>query len=532
MPCALSAMWKKSSPMRFDRHLLCLLLAAALLLPGRYAFAEGTAPSADVLVIYPAEAEGRGESLAGIAQVVFSLGLSADYRRSDRVGSLSGWENVIWCGIIPDRMPPRALSAYSGRLLLLGAADGLEDFGVKSSATEQAVIGVASYTFEDGKRFQSSVPINAPGFSDRAGSTAGSLEFQGGQVPLATSLGSVRYVALTDYSTEFAKAVLAEEMSRWLWPYESAMHTYAQYLVLDEVYPFTDPERLWGVVKRLTELRMDYIISVMPIYEHADYPAMRQFCEILRYAQANGGTVILHAPITQNTLLPDQLAQRLTDATRSYLDNDVYPIALEIPSEWLFRPELIDLLGRYRTLFFSDMDAFSHYSPARFGSTEYFRKGFRQIVPTLRLEDSDSPHQARFSSSSILRLDELTDEELYAAIDTIKNAPFPVQSLWEMDQAVYLNGGGTILWDGHTLRVDGKESSRSFEPGEPVENYNYKRDIYYRFVADLSNQNYLLIGLSAETVLIFMLLVLRARRQMHRRFLHPKPAEEGASKKE
>lgn len=526
-------MWKKSLPMRCDRRrLLCLLLAAVLLLPGQRCFAEESGPSADVLVVYPAEAEGRGDSLAGVAQVLFSLGLSADYLRDDKVGSLSAWENVIWCGIIPDSTPPRALSAFTGRLLLLGAADGLSDFGLESSASKQATIGVASYTFEDGKRFESSVSISSPGFSKRAERTAGSLEFQGGQVPLATALGSVYYVALTDYSTDFAKAVLAEEMSRWLWPYESAMHTYAQYLVLDEVYPFTDPERLWGVVKRLTELRMDYVISVMPIYEHADYPAMRQFCEILRYAQANGGAVILHAPITQNTLQPDRLAERLTKATGSYLENDVYPIALEIPSEWIFLPELTDLLGRYRTLFFSDMDAFSQYSPARFGAKDYFRKGFRQIVPTLRLEDSDCPHQARFSSCSILRLDELTDEELYAFIDAIKNAPFPVQSLWEMDQAVYLNGGRTIFWDGHTLRVDGKESVRSFEPRPLEEDFNYKRDIYYRFVADLSNQNYLLIGLSIVTVLIFMLLVLRARRQMHRRFLHPKSAEEDAPKKE
>ena len=45
--------------------------------------------------------------------------------------------------------------------------------------------------------------------------------------------------------------------------------------------------------------------------------------DILRYAQANGGSVILHAPVTQNTLRAEELEDRLTVAICNYFRHGV-----------------------------------------------------------------------------------------------------------------------------------------------------------------------------------------------------------------
>ena len=49
--------------------------------------------------------------------------------------------------------------------------------------------------------------------------------------------------------------------------------------------------------------------------------------------------------------------------------------------------------------------------------------------------------------------------------------------------------------------------------------FDYRRDVYYRFVANLTNQNNSLIIGSAVMLFIFVLLSIRSRKQMHRRFL-------------
>lgn len=35
------------------------------------------------------------------------------------------------------------------------------------------------------------------------------------------------------------------------------------------------------------------------MYVNGDYPSMTHFCEVLRFAQAGGGAVIINAPLTR-----------------------------------------------------------------------------------------------------------------------------------------------------------------------------------------------------------------------------------------
>ena len=80
-----------------------------------------------------------------------------------------------------------------------------------------------------------------------------------------------------------------------------------------------------------------FVISVMPIYANGDYPAMKRFCEVLRYAQANGGTIILHAPITvREGENKDQVWDYLTIAMQAYINYGIYPVAVQLPESYMF----------------------------------------------------------------------------------------------------------------------------------------------------------------------------------------------------
>ena len=503
---------------------LAALLPLSLPLPSAGAEDAAAEPPGEVLVIYPEEADRRGEedSLSALAGVLFSLGVRADYSEAAEAKSrLGAYDRVLWCATAPsERLDPAMLRGYEGSLMVLGEARGMEPFGLEADGGFAGeAMAVAEYAFDDGLPFSHSVQTRSAGRVRDAAYETGSLTGPGGCLPLACGGEKIRYIALTDYTDAFARAVLTQEAAQWLWPYESRMHIYTGHVVLDAVYPFCSPGRLKALTEYMTERKMNFCISVMPLYEHGDYPAMGQLCEVLRYAQANGGAVILHAPLIQGPVEADALQEKVTEAMRIYTDQGVYPLALEIPSEWLFREDLMPLLRCWRTLFLSDMDAFASHAVRDYGLTEYRKLGARQVLPSLRLDETGISRLARFSVAVYLDMTGTDDRPLQETIEAFRNSPVPMQSLWGMEQAVYGTGSFVLLWDKSTLTVNGEQRFNTYVPAESGEPFDYRRNEYYRFVTNLSNENHFLIGVSAVVLVVFLFLAYRSRRQMHKRFL-------------
>lgn len=521
--------------MRFKR-IPALLLALVLTAAPALGRTEETMPEeeapARILVVYPEEMDRRTgpDNLSSLAQVLLSLRYTADYVEAAKAAEAIGrYENVIWFAASDSkRMDPAVLKGYTGRLLALGQGTGLEAFGIyPRTDMPQDAGAVAEYTFIDDYAFRSSVLLMNPSVVPDAVYSAGWLNASGQTAPLTSGRDGVYYIPLMDYTENFAKAVLMQEIAQWLWPYESRMHTYTEHLVLSELYPFSDLYRLRDLVQYMVDQKMNFVLSVMPIYDHADYPAMQQFCEVLRFAQANGGAVVLHAPIVQNGIDAETLSAKLTEAIKNYLNHDVYLLGMEIPSEWLFREDLRSIVGRNKTIFLSEMDAFASHAVSEYRLEQYINLGSQQIAPAIRLDELGVSHLARCSSAVYLNMGDTEDKDLYAAIDAVKNAPIPMQSLWDMEETVYADEGQYLIWDKNTLTVNGEQRFNVYTPRETDENFNYRRDVYYRFVANLTQQNYYLIGLSTVVLIVFLALGRRSRKQMHKRFLKKIVPEEG-----
>ena len=121
----------------------------------------------------------------------------------------------------------------------------------------------------------------------KSGESLGGQIFVGAQAfPLCQTAGNITHLAYFDPSQEAQCAFLSTLLQTWLWPYKNSPTAYGQYLVLDRIYPFADPERLLSLVEMLETENVPYVLCVMPIYANADYPAMKRFCEVLRYRRA------------------------------------------------------------------------------------------------------------------------------------------------------------------------------------------------------------------------------------------------------
>jgi hypothetical protein len=478
----------------------------------------------ELLIVYPDDlSHAERGSLCSVVETMTYLGHTADYLpQKEAAKRLSQYDAVVCYALKSSAEMNSMLASYSGRVLLLGCLPGTVPapgtyprriiFSGNSSA-------VATYTFSGNNTFTQVLALNGLSLPQNPTYTAGTLSASDGEWPLVQGWGMVRYLPLTDYTTGFARAVLEQETTLWLWPYNDKPHSYAQFIVIDSAYPFTDPHRLLATVQKLAEEKISFVISVMPIYQNADFPAMQQFCEVLRFAQANGGAVILHAPILQGGLDVPDLQQKLSDAVQSYFENQVYPVALEIPRSWIYREDLRGTLGRYRTLFVYDDGTAGECLDLKLATNNFVRLGAQLISQAVRLDAEGAGYLDCCASAVYLSAADEPEKVLetaHAARDSI----VPLKSLWDMNQVEYFNGGGLLKWDGSVLMVNGQKVSLAYVPKPYDANHDYKRTVLYRATANLQKQNHTLVIFVAAAMAIFTLCMYWARRQMHRRFFY------------
>lgn len=478
----------------------------------------------ELLIIYPDDlSDSARDSLCSVVETMTYLGHTADYLpQKEAAARLSQYSAVVCYALEDSSKVNAALAGYSGRVLLLGCLpESKPDSGryprkAVFSGKNSAVI---TYTFSGNNTFTQALALNGLQLPENPTYTAGTLSTPDGEWPLVHGWGSVRYLPMTDYTTAFARAVLEQETTLWLWPYNDKPHSYAQFIVIDSAYPFMDPHRLLSTVQKLAEEKMDFVVSVMPIYQNSDFPAMQQFCEVLRFAQANGGAVILHAPIIQGDLDAQTLQQKLTDAVQGYFNNQVYPVALEIPRSWIYDEDLRATLGRYRTLFVYDDGTAGECLDLKLATNDFVRLGTQLVPPAIKLDTEGAGYLDCRASAVYLSASDGLEKTLEAA-HAARNSTVPLKSLWDMNQVEYFNGGGLLSWDGTTLNVNGKKVSLDYVPKPYDVNHDYKRTAFYRATANLQGQNHTLIVFVAVAMALFALCMYWARRQMHLRFFY------------
>ncbi len=464
-------------------------------------------------------------NLGALSSVLTQLGYTADYFTPETISSADDEENYSGLIILSGKDGELCNDAPDfDKILVLGnmsdsfaGEKGFTDTrrltGTTAVCVSYSVIGAPDNTL--------SVKLvnSLLGRADTASYSAGTIHADSNDFPLVWACGSVRDIVLQDYQPALALAVLAEEITLWQWPYQNAPQKYSSYLVIDEIYPFTDPRKLLDIVQHMVDEKMNFVLSVMPLYAHSDYPGMQQLCNVLKYAQNNGGAVILHSPIVQNNPSQEDIQEKITLGAESYIQNGVYPIALSIPSSWIIDNDFLDTLGRYRTLFLEDTDAFPGKDAETLESrTKAFMKlGIQLVSPVIALDSAGNGYLDTNATALYVNIS-LPEEEILRDIDNADQKPVAMASLWDARQVVYMNNGDTLTWDGTTMLVNGEKKSLTYTETEIPAAYDYKRNIYYRATADIASENKMLIVFSAAVVLFFAILVYLSRRQMKRRF--------------
>lgn len=306
--------------------------------------------------------------------------------------------------------------------------------------------------------------------------------------PLCQRVGNLTQLAYFDPTQETQCAALATLLETWLWPYENAPTSYGNYLVLDMVYPFTDPAALLERIDMLEEENVPYSICVMPIYSNADYPAMKRFCEVLAYAQSRGAAILLRVPLVtlQSTTVED-LKANIATAYSAYSRYGVYPLAIEAPDVWLMSESGLEALRGWRTvfLFTSDEPVYG----ALLGENAALRDGHQLIAPAYSRSDAYTSAYAQ-----AIYLDVSADvETLRTQVQRLKNSRYVLKNVREMEAAVYA-GNIYISWHpDNGMVVDGTPVSLTYTRFTYDENYVYDRGFVQNMVKQIQSSNQLIM---------------------------------------
>lgn len=395
--------------------------------------------------------------------------------------------------------------------------------GLSMNATKALGMSArVTYKFSEQEEFTSLIDVDNPYILEGDITyQSGTYEINGVKQGFCIGNDKLRYIPTTDLGNSLVQSIFTNEIAQWMWPYNGEPHSYAQYIVFDKVYPFTNLEHMITVIDTMIELDTPFIISVMPIYQNGEYPSMKRFCEVLKYAQANGGAIILHAPIIQTANLDvEEIREYITTATEAYTNYGVYPIGIEAPSEWLFHKQGQEILQRYRTVLIYEeenekinLDTKEHFNTI-------YKDGHHIIGPAISLDDLGGSRVKSYSSAVYMNILEDVDV-LKSYIQDYKASIVPIRSLWEFSNVVYTNSS-VIQYENNILMVNGEQVSMVYEPSEYDENYEYKRDIMSRITIDLENQNKKLMSAVSIALLLFITFIIVARNANKKKFFYPK----------
>ncbi|MDF2845310.1 MAG: hypothetical protein K0R00_3736 [Herbinix sp.] len=495
--------------------------------PEQTADEEDTVQAADVLLIYGSNpTEQELQSIEVIVKTITYLQRSIVFLpASQSIDILDNYENIICYNIRPDQKEiMRSLAKLEKNILFFGGdavSDYIKDkaYDIEVTYADEVVVTLA-YNYTELRSFSNINRLKNTSFlKGEFTYQSGIIEYENNTAALYSAFDNFWYTPVIDLTDEIMSASFAQEAAIWLWPYNGRPHSYSQYIVLNEVYPFYPPESLMEIVDFCINNRLSFIISVMPVYENGDYPAMKRFCEVLRYAQANGGAIILHAPNAvaeqDNTEL---LWDYLTYATEAYTNFGVYPLALQVPENYLFDETGREVLQRYTTVFCD-----RNYANSKFNLKDKFntiyKDGHLLIAPDYTIGQEQNVQVETISTAAYINVSK-DMEAIKDEIIAVTQANVVHKSLWDINHRVYAENLYYYSRNGE-LYFNDKKMSLAYTPFT-YEKYEYDSGVFKWIAKDLSSLNKQLAFIVVISSIIFTLFIFAGRYRNRKRFLLPR----------
>jgi len=492
-------------------------------------------PEGEILVVYSdAASEAEVEAVSDIVEILTYQAFQVSFgKASECTNALQRFDYIICYDI--EKSQPSFLQALmerkeSGAKIMIIGNSFMKSYMDGQNKQDYYVIddkkvGKLTYYFDsltlkEGLVEEGDFLFLVKGIS----SQGGTLEVGTTKGYVVANIGNVTHMAVSDMQNKLVKAIFAKEVAYWKWIYDGEPHAYAQYIVLNEVYPFQEPEKLMEIVDLMVDMQVPFVISVMPVYVNGEYPAMQRFCEILRYAQDNGGTIIIHCPINQkNEIDAELIDEYITMAIQYYINQGVYPMALQVPSVWMYDESAIEVLSHFGTIFTTNEEDELVEFPEDAHTNNIYADGHQWVGATVALDYSGVSYTKTYSTAVYIGMEEDSDI-IRDKINACRNSFVPLKSLWDIEHDFWTEKD-QMSYENRIIMLNGERKEKTYHATEYADEYDYHRNILKKFSKDLAEENRKLVIAVIMVSCIFLIFLLIARYNNKRRFFIKKDKE-------
>ena len=530
MPSSSNTKWTVNCNMMSRLISLALVLCLVLLPVSAAQQTEGLLGDADILLLHEENVSDSDlRQLRILADGATAIGRSMELGTKDQTRRrLSRYQLILCYDLDRDDVFSRFLLRSGAKVLVLGGdilSGCLETGAIARPQREKS--GVLRFDFSGQTTYQAIVSLPETVYEWAGDYASGTLEAEGRTVPFCTGSDSLRYMPMTQFSDKLARAALLWELSNWLWEYDGLAPQRGQYWVLEDVYAYIPAQKLLDRVQLLIDAKIPFVISVSPTFQNGGYPAMQQFCQVLRYAQANGGAVILKTPILR-TAVSDwaEFGAVMTDAVTALTDQGVYPLGFDVPYSWLWDQEALNWMKRARTVFLHEDSAQPDFTRDTTRNIAYYNYN-TLVFPALTLDEKGENSVLQFRAAQRVSA-AVSMEALQTSLEEVQKNRNPYYSLWDSEQSVWADNLHLSYQNG-AVTLNGELCSLEYAPEEYPENYDYQRNILKRFTVSIQNESRFLITLVTVVTVLFLGMILYARHRQRSHFLMAEDRAKGGA---
>ncbi|WP_242663256.1 DUF2334 domain-containing protein [Clostridium botulinum] len=285
------------------------------------------------------------------------------------------------------------------------------------------------------------------------------------------------------------------------------------YLYFDKVTPFNDLNALIEEIDYLKKIGIRFFIEVPPVFKNENLSAMNRFAEVLRYAQANGGEIVLTLPqLVSLDVQGKNIEEKFDLGFKNYINYWIYPTAISISDYWLYRDDLKELLKNTDTIFID-----SNVDIGILEFDKYNLSSYKNVIEKVNLDSGDNLHNnVAVNISSKLSINEFKNKikELLEKDIFFKDTHDISSSITTDNLNVKSNKKGIFLNDKNVVQVQFIDSEKY---KNMVDGYENQRHDDVNISLDKTNK--ILVIISTLVVILFIIIALISFNIDKRKFL-------------
>ncbi|HBJ1647502.1 TPA: DUF2334 domain-containing protein [Clostridium botulinum] len=285
------------------------------------------------------------------------------------------------------------------------------------------------------------------------------------------------------------------------------------YLYFDKVTPFNDLNVLIEEIDYLKKNGIPFFIEVPPVFKNENLSAMNRFAEVLRYAQANGGEIVLTLPqLVSLDVQGKNIEEKFDLGFKNYINYWIYPTAISISDYWLYRDDLKELLKKTDTIFID-----SNVDIGILEFNKYNLSSYKNVIEKVNLEDGNNLYNnIAVNISSKLSINEFKNKikELLEKDIYFKDTHDISSSITIDNLNINSNKKGIFLNDKNVVQVQFIDS----EKYKTVVN-GYENQRHDDVNISLDKTNKILVIISTVVVILFIIIALISFNIDKRKFL-------------